>query len=578
MKPYSYVTGFGSTVACFILLFSSACQKPTAQPSHIESTQPELLKQHSQEFKEDVLKVTEGVYVAIGFGIANSIMIETAEGRIIVDTMETLDQAKRVRERFDQISQKPIIAIIYTHNHPDHVYGAAAFDDNGSTPVYAHARTAALMDELVSTLRPRMNVRAAHMYGTLLSGDAFGNVGIGPFVGMFSPEAQLEARRPTVTYEDSLELTLGGESIKLIHAPGETEDQTYVWLANRKVLLCGDNYYRAFPNLYTLRGTSWRDPVKWYKSLDKIRELNPSFLVPSHTRPLEGQELIRQVITDYRDAIQFVHDQTLRGLNAGKTPDELAASLQLPPHLMRSPYLIEFYGSVPWCVRAIYSGYLGWFDGNSTHLRPLPPMEEAQHMQALAGGKDGLHAHLQKAVEAKEWQWVLRLTDILLRLDAQDEPARKSRIEALKALGALEFNANSRHWYYTEALELEQQSVATLVNRPTPRLVAQIPMSTFFEALKVNLRAEETLDVEMSAQFNFPDTQEHFHATIRRGILEVTPTEKAGADVVVTMDSHVWKETLSGLRSPVAAMASGEIHAEPGILAYGNFMRYFRQN
>lgn len=559
-----------------LLLLQIACAKPAAGPAQFQANVPELLAKQSEELRQDLVKVTEGVYVAIGYGIANSIMIDAPEGRIIVDTMETVTQAQKVRAAFDQVSQKPIAAIIYTHNHPDHVYGAAAFDDSGKTPVYAHARTAALMDELVSIMRPSMNVRAAHMYGTLLEGPAFGNVGIGPFVGMFDASATLETRRPTVTFDERLSVTIAGQPLELIHAPGETEDQIYVWLPDRKVLLSGDNYYRSFPNLYTLRGTSWRDPVRWYSSLDKIRALEPEFLVPSHTRPLIGHDTIQQVITDYRDAIQYVHDQTIRGLNAGRTPDELAATIQLPAHLLASPYLTEFYGSVPWCVRAIYDGYVGWFDGNSTHLRPLPPLERAQHMQTLAGGMEGLQKQLAVAYAHDEWQWVLELTDIIRVLKPEDPEALRMRIRALKALGEKEINANARHWYYTEALELSQQRIATLTNNPTPALVHSIPTRTFFESLKVNLRAEDTLELLKVVQFHFPDTQEHFRVTLRRGILEVKAEDGVSADLDVTMNSDVWKEMLSGLRNPVAVMASGDIQATPGMVEFANFMRYFK--
>ncbi len=90
-----------------------------------------------------------------------------------------------------------------------------------------------------------------------------------------------------------------------------------------------------------------------------MRALRPAYLVPSHTRPLQGEQEIASALTDYRDAIQFVHDQTIRGINRGLTPDELATRIELPPHLASSPYLKPFYGTVEWSVRAIFDGYRG---------------------------------------------------------------------------------------------------------------------------------------------------------------------------------------------------------------------------
>lgn len=562
-------------VACALTLHTACSKPPPTEKTQFEGALPAALEAHSQEFKREVIEVSPGIQVAIGFGIANVIQIDAPQGRIIVDTLETLEQAKAARVELEKYSAKPIAAIIYTHNHPDHVYGAAAFDDSGTTPIYAHAKTAGLMDELVSMIRPIMNRRSAHMYGTLLTGSAFGNVGIGPFVGMFDPGATLETRRPTVTFEERLEVTVAGEKLVLIHAPGETEDQIYVWLPDRKTLLSGDNYYKAFPNLYTVRGTSWRNPVRWYRSLDIIRGLEPEFLIPSHTRPLVGRENIRAIITDYRDAIQYVHDQTLRGMNAGKTPDELAASIRLPAHLEKSPYLQEFYGSVPWCVRAVYSGYLGWFDGRATTLRPLAPDARAQRMVTLAGGKAALQKQAADAAQSADWQWVLELTDVLLRVDPAAQDAKTLRIQALKALGEREGNPNARHWFYTEALELEQNIVATLVNNPTPKLVQAIPLRVLFESLVVNLHAEDTLELNQTANFVFPDAGETYSVTIRRGIAELRAEAAPAPDLTVTVSSVVWKEMLAGLRNRVAVLASGDLKAEPGLTAYAAFMRHF---
>jgi alkyl sulfatase BDS1-like metallo-beta-lactamase superfamily hydrolase len=49
-----------------------------------------------------------------------------------------------------------------------------------------------------------------------------------------------------------------------------------------------------------------------------MRRLKPETLVPQHTRPLEGSEEIMETLWAYRDAIQFVHDQTVRYMNKGK--------------------------------------------------------------------------------------------------------------------------------------------------------------------------------------------------------------------------------------------------------------------
>ena len=116
---------------------------------------------------------------------------------------------------------------------------------------------------------------------------------------------------------------------------------------------------------------NFRDTLQWVKAVDLMRKLNPEILVPQHTRPVEGKEEISEILTAYRDAIQMVHDQTVRYMNKGLYPDEIAHKIQLPPHLADHPFLQEFYGTVEWSVKAVFSHYMGWFSGKASELHPL---------------------------------------------------------------------------------------------------------------------------------------------------------------------------------------------------------------
>ena len=130
----------------------------------------------------------------------------------------------------------------------------------------------------------------------------------------------------------------------------------------------GDNIYKTFPNLYTIRGTSHRDVTGWVESIDQMKKYNSEFLFPSHTLPIIGKNNIKDALNIYRDAIQYIHDQTIRLMNQGLYPDEIADQIQLPKNISDSPYLYEFYGTVRWSVKSIFNGYLGWFSGNPSEL------------------------------------------------------------------------------------------------------------------------------------------------------------------------------------------------------------------
>ncbi|MFZ5565299.1 MAG: MBL fold metallo-hydrolase, partial [Thermodesulfobacteriota bacterium] len=297
-------------------------QIQTGQSLKADIQADDALAKHTEIFRQGVEQVTENVFSAIGYGLANSIMIEGDDGLIIVDTMETREQARTVLAEFRKISSKPVKAIIYTHNHTDHIFGADVFAEGGSPAVYAHQTTHNLVNRVVGELRPATNTRGMRMFGTFLDAGGLVNAGIGPFLGVGREAVTLGYMPPTVTFSDRLTATVAGVSFELIHAPGETDDQIYVWLPDQRVLICGDNFYWTFPNLYTIRGTLFRSLKQWYRSVDIIRNLRPDHLVPCHTRPLHGPGRIYEILTDYRDAIQFIHDQSIRCINMGLTPDQ----------------------------------------------------------------------------------------------------------------------------------------------------------------------------------------------------------------------------------------------------------------
>ncbi len=555
------------------LLWLSACSR--SEPPLPALASPEELQAHSAEFEQQVIRVADGVYMAIGYGIANSIMLEGEDGVIIVDTMETLEAGQAVMAAFRNITDKPVQAIVYTHSHPDHIGGSAAFAEGRDIPVYAHRQLVREMERTSVELQPVITARSLRMYGHGLDTSGRINLGIGGFLDV-QEGSTMHTLRPTVVFDDHLRATEAGIEFELFHAPGETADQLFVWLPKSRILLPGDNLYRAFPNLYTLRGTPYRDPRQWADSIDRMRALAPKILVPSHTRPIIGPDAVMQVLTDYRDAIRFVYDQTLRGINQGRSPEAIAATLQLPPHLAESPWLREFYGTPAWSARSIFGGMLGWFDGNPTQIRPLPPQAIAQRRVQLAGGVDAYLAAIEQAQADQDPQWVLHLTDDLLAASPEHAAGLAARVSALRQLGSRETNPNARHWYLVQAAELAGE--LTLPDRiltPTPQMLADIPMARFFDGLAVNLDAEAARDVTTAVGFVFSDSGEQFTYRLRRGASEVVPGLQDDADLVVRMSGQVFKEMLAQLRSP-AGVLTREIRMEKGNrLAFAQFLRLF---
>jgi alkyl sulfatase BDS1-like metallo-beta-lactamase superfamily hydrolase len=487
-----------------------------------------------------------------------------------------------VKAEFDKITDKPIRALVYTHNHADHVFGGLGFVPEGDVDVYAHETTESYIDRVVSIIRPIISKRSERMFGNRLpreGPDAFVNAGIGRFLEIGRGGDTLGLIRPNRTFGDELDVELCGVRVKLVHAPGETNDQLFVWLPEKRLLMPGDNVYKAFPNLYTIRGTLYRDVLEWVKSIDRMRELRPEHLVPSHTRPVSGADRIDGILTAYRDAIQYVHDQTIRGMNRGLTPDELVGSVRLPPHLRDHPYLQEFYGTVEWSVRSIFSGYLGWFSGDAATLSPASPEERARGFAELAGGEEALVAATQQALERENYAWAAELASHLLRLDPGSEPAKHLESAALRALGHRSPSPNGRNYYLTRALELEGK-VAVQADREIGESVRSvldsIPIGHFMAAMPTNLDPEKSADSDLVVGFRFPDVGESYSIHVRRGVAELRPVFPERADVAVTVDSGVWRDLVVGLRNPALVFASGDVEIDGSTLDLIGFLRLFR--
>ena len=420
---------------------------------------PEL-KAHPEYFKREIIQLADNVYMAFGFAASNQFMIVGDDGLIIIDTSETTKAAENVLAAFREISSLPIHTIILTHSHRDHVSGASVFAEGGSPDILASERYSE--DSLfVASSHPQpvkaMQARTKRQFGIGLSyPDEIIGIGVGPgdrpLEGMGAGSLP-----PTRFIGDAGEiLKICNIELELKLVPGETPDHIVVWYPEKKVLICGDNFYHAFPNLYAIRGTAYRDFDTWADSLDTLMAFQPEVLGPGHTRPVFGAAAIQESLSDYRDAIRHVITETRNGMDEGLTIDQLAHRVKLPPELAEKRHLREYYGRVDHSVRAYFVGTLGWFDGNPTSLGSLAPEDEARKFIALAGGEDALWQAVEIARAEADYQWALQLVDRFIFAGIDTDRARKTKADILRIHADSQINCPTRHYYLQSAKELDK--------------------------------------------------------------------------------------------------------------------------
>ena len=564
---------------------------PEAVPVH-----PTLKAKYEEFFPPAVIQVTEGLYVARGYNRDNPTLIEGVNGLIVIDPGESIPAAQIVKNAFNEnldniFDKKPVKAIIYTHHHDCHIHGASVFANEKTEIIASEKLMDSLFNEWYGQIYPSRVEGGIKMSGIMFKdnpGWYAGYVLTGP--NILGPSGFLP---PTTLVKDELKQVIAGVEFNLISAPAESQDVILVWLPEKEVLIEIGILYEAFPALVTMRGSGQRDPLDYISSLKICRSLNPEYLVTLHgPNPVtSGKENVRQYLTNFSDAIQFIHDQTIHYMNMGYTPGEIMDLMELPTHLASSPYLQETYGSKEWDIYHIFRYYRGYYTGEIRDLFPQSPLSEAQMSAELAGGVDALASKAQKAFDDGNLEWALRLSDDVLILDQENDLAFETKKAALLTLAENTMNSQARNELLSEYLLLTDQvqtpfpwgNPKAIYSRMDPNAVQLMPMNTLHRIMSVSLNPSKSKETEMVANLQLTDMPknsrtdpDHYTLFVRKGILEVDPPYETNCDVTITTDSMTWKQMVLGKLAPETAIENGVVVISGGeVEAFYAFMDLF---
>ncbi len=530
---------------------------------------PSLWRQALLNQQIGLFKVSDGIYQLRGFDLANISLIEGKTGWIVVDTLTARETAQAaMRFARQQLGDKPVSAVIFTHSHVDHFGGALGVLSaeealRRKVPIVAPE---GFMEEATSEnllAGAAMGRRSQYMYGSRLERSPKGLVDDG--LGKAVAYGSVGILQPNVLVDKTpQEMTLDGVRFVFQNAPGSEAPAELTFYLPEKKAYCGAELMsHTMHNLYTLRGAKVRDALKWSGYIDQAvgSAGEAEVFFGQHHWPVWGRERIREFMVNQRDVFRYTHDQTLRMLNAGLTGSEIAEQIKLPKSLDDFLNVHGYYGTLRHNAKAVYQFYLGWFDANPANLDPYPPKEAGQRYVELAGGMDKLIAAARIAYDKGDYRWAAELLSRAVFADPGQKEARALLASTYDQLGYVAESAPWRNFYLTGAYELRNGAPAKGVSPAVLlEMLAQTPIERFLEAMAANLNGPAAASADFKINLVFSDLKESHVLWIEHAVLHHKRAEpQADANATLTLTKPLFLKMVVGTAGVKDTLMSDEL-------------------
>ena len=516
------------------------------QSEPADSVNPSLWRQAQLNAIHGLFKVTERVYQVRGFDIANMTIIEGDTSLIIIDVLLTTETARAALELYYQHRpKKPVGTVIYSHSHGDHFGGVKGVISEadvaaGKVQVLAPAGfVEAVAGESVMA-GTAMSRRAQYQFGPLLPPGPRGHVDTG--LGKKAAGGTVTLIAPTGTIDKTMEKrVIDGVEIIFQLAPGsEAPSEMLMYFPQFRVLDMAEDVTHNMHNLYTIRGSEVRDGNLWSRYISEAMETfgdKSDVIIAQHHWPVAGQARVVALMKKQRDMYKFINDQSLRLLNLGYTPGEIAETLHMPASLEQEWSARGYYGTLRHNAKAVYQKYLGWYDGNPADLDPLPPTENARKTVEYMGGADAVIARARGDFAKGEYRWVASAMNQVVFADPANRAARELGADALEQLGFQAEAATWRNAYLVGAMEL-RNGVPKIPGNNTANAdtLKALNNEMFFDFLGVRLNAAKAEGKTMVINWSFTDSNQRIALNLDNSALTYVAGKQApNADATVTL-------------------------------------------
>lgn len=528
-------------------------------------------------------QVAPKIHAITGYGLSNYTFIEGDSGLILVDSGLSNGAGTEILKMKEAFSDKPIIAIIYTHHH--YTAGSqaiAAHYPEYDMPIYGH---------------PDVDKNLFSVFSYTAAGSfRRGNMQFGHFLPKEGPDAAYGIAEPVfddpslnarghlpVTHpvKDGEEVTIDGVKLVFHHAIADTEDSLIIHFPDLDAVVHNTAVMPFLFPMYTLRGDYYRSPPEVLDTIDKLRALNPEYLLGCHGEPIIGKENIQNFTTAYRDALAFIFQQTIQGINLGLAPEEIARRVQLPPAYAEIPELFTAYVDVEHMVRGIYRGIIGWWANDPADLHPPANNELGAEIVDGFGGAQAVLARAQSVLDEGRYNLAARLAGYVLDADPEHQQGGKIKAEALRKMAyATPTGIQSRNFLLTEALRLEgkvqiETRLALAPDILSAQMIAALPLETFLQSLTHTINAEAASDLVVTVRIAFSDIGRDFALFIRNGAVELQAKTPETHDLTLSLGVAQWAQIAAGDTDLSALLQAGLARLEGDKAVVDAFLRAY---
>jgi linear primary-alkylsulfatase len=530
---------------------------------------PSLWRQARLNAINGLFKVTDRVYQVRGLDISNMTIIEGDTGLILIDPVLTNETAKAALELYlKNRPAKPVVAVIYTHSHADHFGGGKGViteEDakSGKVKVIAPDRFMeyAVAENIIAG--NAMGRRAQYQFGSALPVGERGQIDTGLGKALARGTASLIPPNDLIkqTYETR---TIDGVEIEFHLAPSsEAPSEMLMYFPQFKMLNMAEDATHNMHNLYTIRGAEIRDGRLWSRYIrDAIERYGDKteIEIAQHHWPMWGNERILSFLKKQRDLYKFIHDQSVRLLNHGLTPTEIAEQLKLPPSLASEWASRGYYGTLSHNAKAVYQFYLGWYDANPADLNPLPRAEEAKKQVEYMGGANAVIKRARDDFKAGQYRWVARVASQLVFADPSNNEARELGAEALEQLGYQSEAATWRNAYLLGAHELRNGVAQQPPAASRADFLKGVTIDLAFDFLGVRLNAPKAEGKHIVVNWTFTDLNESHVMNLENSALTHTSGKLSDKpDISLTLTRAVLDAVTLKQRTFADSIQSGDI-------------------